>query len=53
MSKEYSYKFLMSRRGLAGGFQVRQEILGALIIISDVQSMFNDAKRKLKHKGKE
>lgn len=32
MSKEY-LGFLESRRGLVGGFQVRQEILGAFIII--------------------
>ena len=33
MSKEYWEGFLESRRGLLGGFQVRQEILGAFIII--------------------
>ena len=37
MSMEYLEAFLESRRGLVGGFQVRQEILGSLIIIQDVQ----------------
>lgn len=42
ISKEYLKEFLESRKGLEGGFQVRQDILRALIIIQDVPSvLFN------------
>lgn len=37
MSKEYLKELLEFKRGLGGGFQVKQEILGALIIIQDGQ----------------
>lgn len=37
ISNDYLKELLEFRRGLVGGFQVKQEILGALIIIQDGQ----------------